>query len=327
MGDNVAFAAQLAERMKRYGTNYSSSRLSNLQLQIFDEAETFMANFTGAAAAVTVSSGYLAGQMVVKALQHQGHFIYAPGTHPAVWLDVPVWEEPNYNSWVAGINDRIGQSPRREVVIVCNSLDPLLVRKHDFNWMNHIPSSHSVTMLIDDSHGFGIIGREGAGIFTELTLPSHIRLAVITSFGKAFGIPGGVVLGDQPFIDQLRKSLFFSASSPVIPAYLFAFLQSAEIYRKARIRLLNNIAHFSEQIGNLGLFQTFPDYPVFYSPDNHLHDYLQERQVLISCFPYPSPQDSCITRVVLSSLHTPEDIDRLATLIRQYANEQPKQIS
>jgi 7-keto-8-aminopelargonate synthetase-like enzyme len=197
------------------------------------------------------------------------------------------------------------------------------VRRHDFTWINHIPSSHSVTLLIDDSHGFGMIGRDGAGIFTEINCPPHVRLVVITSFGKAFGIPGGVVLGDQPFIDQLRKSLFFSASSPVIPAYLFAFLQSADIYRQARTRLFDNSAHFSEQISNLGLFQTFPDYPVFYTPDNHLHDYLQERQVLISCFPYPSPHDSCITRVVLSSLHTPEDINQLATLILKYAHEQP----
>ena len=41
IGKNEAFREQLLEGMKRYGTNYSSSRTSNLQLAIYEETEAF----------------------------------------------------------------------------------------------------------------------------------------------------------------------------------------------------------------------------------------------------------------------------------------------
>ncbi|MBC7920010.1 MAG: class I and II aminotransferase, partial [Ferruginibacter sp.] len=69
MARNEDFATLLAEGMRRYGTNYASSRLSNVQLRVFEEAESHLAAYAGAEAALTVSSGYLAGQMVVKTWQ------------------------------------------------------------------------------------------------------------------------------------------------------------------------------------------------------------------------------------------------------------------
>jgi 7-keto-8-aminopelargonate synthetase-like enzyme len=319
MAVNEAFAGWLSEGMKRYGTNYSSSRLSNLRLEIFAEAERYLATVTGAQAAVTVSSGYMAGQMTVKALQSHGQFAYAPHTHPAVWLDQPVAEGVNYADWTATLLRRLEKEASHRWVVVCNSLDPLLAQKYDFQWLHSIPARHNIILLIDDSHGFGLTGQDGRGIISELSLPSHIRLVVVSSLGKALGIPGGIVLGDEHFIGELRKSPFFGASSPVIPAYLYAFLHAEAIYRQARQQLFDNVRRFAEQISNLGLFQHFSDYPVFYTPDNHLYDYLLERGVFISSFPYPTPQDACITRVVLSALHTLEDIDRVADLVTQYA--------
>jgi 7-keto-8-aminopelargonate synthetase-like enzyme len=85
MARNEVFAAYLQEGMKLYGTNYSSSRISNLKLQIFEQAEEYLARFTGAGAALTMSSGFLTGQMLVRLLENKGRFIYAPRTHPALW--------------------------------------------------------------------------------------------------------------------------------------------------------------------------------------------------------------------------------------------------
>jgi len=319
MAVNEAFTGWLSEGMKRYGTNYSSSRLSNLRLEIFAEVEQYLANYTGAQAAVTVSSGYMAGQMTVKALQRHGQFVYAPHTHPAVWLDQPVVETLDYADWTATLLHRLEKEASQRLVIVCNSLDPLLAQKYDFQWLSSVPARHDIILLIDDSHGFGLTGQHGSGIISELALPSHIQLVVVSSLGKALGIPGGIVLGDQHFIRELRQSPFFSASSPVIPAYLYAFLHAEGIYRQARQQLFDNVRRFSDQIANLDLFRHFSDYPIFYTPDNRLYDYLLERGVFISSFPYPSPQDACITRVVLSALHTPADIDRVADLVTQYA--------
>ncbi|MES2732153.1 MAG: aminotransferase class I/II-fold pyridoxal phosphate-dependent enzyme [Bacteroidota bacterium] len=317
---NELFAALVAEGMKRYGTNYSSSRLSNVQLRIFEEAEEYLAGFAGAEAALTMSSGYLAGQMVMQALRANSHFIYAPGTHPAVWLEGAEITGGQYAAWTVHLLKQIEAGWQENVVIVCNSLDPLLAQKHDFSWIHQLPARSPITLLMDDSHGLGITGWDGAGIFSELVVPAHIRLIVVSSLGKALGIPGGVVLADKVFIEQLRASPFFGASSPVIPAYLHAFLQSEDIYKQARQRLFANTQRFSAQVSASGLFQTFPHYPVFYTPANELYPYLKENGVLISSFPYPLVQDECVTRVVLSSLHTPQDVDQLSGLIVSFSS-------
>jgi 8-amino-7-oxononanoate synthase len=77
-----AFAAWLAEGLARYGTNYSSSRGASVRLRVFAEAEAYLAQWAGTAGALTVSSGYLAGQMAVATLAGAGRFEYAPRRAP-----------------------------------------------------------------------------------------------------------------------------------------------------------------------------------------------------------------------------------------------------
>ena len=322
MARNAAFAELVQAGMSHYGTNYSSSRHSNLQLAVFDEAEQLLREQTGAEAALTVSSGYLAGQMAVRALVQQGRFEYAPGTHPAAWLaehPAAMNHPSSYEAWSQELLHRLASSAPEPVVIVSNSLDPLRVQRYDFSWTAHLPTDRPITLLLDDSHGFGVIGRGGAGIITEVEVPASVRLVVVSSLGKACGIPGGVVLSDPDFVAQLRRSGFFGASSPVVPAYLYAFARATELYAQAREQLQANLAQFAAAIGPLGLFHFAPDFPVFYTPVNALAAYLEERGVLISSFAYPTPADPCITRIVLSSLHTPDDVARVAELVRSFA--------
>ncbi|UYZ58338.1 aminotransferase class I/II-fold pyridoxal phosphate-dependent enzyme [Hymenobacter latericus] len=319
---NPVFAELLAEGLARYGTNYSSSRNSSLQLRIYDEAEAYLGHYTGAEAALTVSSGYLAGQMAVKALANAGRFEYAPGTHPAAWLTehpALVAATRTFDEWAQHLLRRLRHETPHPVVIVSNSLDALRVQRYDFAWTTELPTDRPITLLLDDSHGFGLIGRDGAGIFTEISVPDTVRLVVVSSLGKACGIPGGVVLADAAFVGSLRRSAFFAASSPVVPAYLYAFLHAQALYRQARQQVAAHAALFATATAHLGLFHSAEGLPVFYTPTNELAGYLQQQQVLISSFPYPSPTDPCITRVVLSALHTPADVARVIELCRQFA--------
>lgn len=320
---NPAFATLLAEGLARYGTNYGSSRNSNLRLRIYAEAEEQLARYTGAVAALTVSSGYLAGQMAVKALAEAGRFEYAPGTHPAAWLTTAPAVTPtalSHETWAAQLLARLDAEVPAPVVIVSNSLDPLRVCAYDFRWAACLPSDRPITLLIDDSHGFGVLGPAGAGVLSQLQVPPNVRVVVVASLGKACGIPGGVVLSsDAKFVAGLRRSAFFAASSPVVPAYLYAFVQAAELYAQARQQLAANAAQFAQATASMGLFQWFEGFPVFYTPANELTGFLLQRGIWISSFPYPAPADTPITRVVFSALHTTEDVMQVARLAQEFA--------
>jgi 8-amino-7-oxononanoate synthase len=323
MARNPEFAALLSEGLARYGTNYGSSRSSNLRLRIYEEAETYLARCADAAAALTVSSGYLAGQMAVKALSDAGRFEYAPGTHPAAWLAAAPAAPPatfSHADWSAQLLARLATEPPAPVVIVSNSLDPLHACPYNFSWTAHLPPDRPITLLLDDSHGFGVTGPTGAGVFAEVRVPPSVRVVVVASLGKACGVPGGVVLSsDEQFVAELRRSAFFSASSPVVPAYLWAFVRAESLYAQARQQLAANTAQFAQATATTDLFKSFEGFPVFYTPANQLADYLQERGVWVSSFPYPAPTDTPITRVVLSALHTAADMAQVAALAREFA--------
>ncbi|MFD2247420.1 aminotransferase class I/II-fold pyridoxal phosphate-dependent enzyme [Pontibacter ruber] len=317
---NKQFRQYLVEGFCYYGTNYSSSRNSNLQLQVFEEAENYLAAYTGAEAALTMSSGYLAGQTLAHSLQGSGRFIYAPGTHPALWRSPADAPHPShdYDAWVAWLLQETPVMPEKHLVIVTNSLDPLQARKYNFSWVSALPQNKQITLIVDDSHGFGVTGQDGAGIYGQLGHLQQVRLVVISSMGKALGIPAGIILGDQQLINRLRASSFFGGASPAIPAYLYAFLRSEEVFAEARRQLFHNISFFRQRLDRPELFRSFADYPVFSTDEQGLYTYLLEHGIIISSFRYPTPSDEPITRVILSSLHTSEDLERLALLINNY---------
>ena len=323
MARNEELQKYLQEGLARYGSNYSSTRLSNVQLNIYAEAENYLAALTGAEAALTVSSGFLAGQLVIRTLEGTADFIYGPRTHPALWRQKTDFFDGSFTEWVNNLPERVANSKQENVVILCNSLDPLLAVKYNFDWLEDLPTDKDITLIIDDSHGFGATGKTGAGFFSEVNVPRGAELIVVTSMGKALGIPAGLILGKEKTLAGFRQSPFFGGGSPAVPAYLYAFLKSAAIYPEARQKLLKNIRLWQSQLINPSLFHNFPDYPVFYTPYNQLCTFLYEKDMLISSFPYPTPQSPHITRVILSSLHTPDDLGNLATAVNEFAETLP----
>ena len=318
MGHNIAFRELLWEGIEQYGTIYSSSRASNVQLAIYEEAEALLATVTRAEAALTFSSGFQAGQAVIQQVADQTTVLHAPNTHPAVWSHSSDAKFGDFLTWADTVVNQVRASDS-DVVIVANSLDPLTAQRHSFEWVVHLPEDRAITLLVDDSHGLGITGEEGGGIFATLQrlAKPNVTVVVVSSLGKAFGVPGGVVLGSAHFINRLKKSPFFTAGSPLPPAYLFAFVRAQPLYRQARQRLFANVAYFQEQTDSLSIFRSIDRYPVFYTSDNALASAVAP-QCVLSSFPYPDPSSELITRVVMSSLHTQADLDTLGALVQKY---------
>lgn len=326
MACNPAFQELVQQGMRRYGTNYSSSRRSNLQLRVYDEAEEKLAAQTGAEAALTMSSGFLAGQTLVHALCKEGRFLYAPCAHPALWLTDEAAAQANapisFETWVAQTLERVVTATAERFILVCNALDPLHAQAYSFDWVAHLPASKRVILILDDSHGFGVCGSGGAGIYKELSKYKNVELLVVSSFGKALGIPAGFILCSRQRAEQVKASSYFGGASPAIPAYLQAYLQADELVQAARQQLALTIDLFLDALGPAAnMFRFIPGYPVFSTRYEQLADFLMQRGILISRFRYPTAASEPITRVILNSLHQPEDLKRVTAAINQFEPE------
>ena len=124
---------------------------------------------------------------------------------------------------------------------------------------------------------------------------SNITLIVIASLAKAVGIPGGVILSDKKTIASIRQNPLFVGASPIVPAYLFAFLQTQQTYSDARRILSKNIQQFKTHIETLPHLGTkfLPNYPVFFTEKQGLFDDLFAQNIMISSFAYPKPNAQC----------------------------------
>jgi 8-amino-7-oxononanoate synthase len=349
IGHQAEFKAALNEGMSRYGTIFSASRNNNLQLKIYEETEFFLAKWTGSEAALTVTSGLLAGQLAVNFLKNQTNlqgektlFIYAPSAHPAVWERTPQYIFKNQSDFESQIVDTIKKKKNRPVAIVSNAVDMLTCQEFDWKWIAELPDNQDITLLFDDSHGIGITGENGAGIFKKLQqlANKNIKIIVIASLAKALGIPGGVILSDNKTIYDISQNPLFVGASPIIPAYLFAFLLAQPMYDDARKKLSENIQMFKNGLEDfyefptkkgtpqyksdfstnltISSFKTLNNYPVFYTPLSGLFDYLFAKKIFISHFAYPKPNDPPITRFVLSALHEAADIAFLTVKVNDF---------
>jgi 8-amino-7-oxononanoate synthase len=320
---NKAFQELVREGAGRYGTHYGGSRLASIQLGIFEEAEATLARWTGAPAALIVTSGMLAGQLVLRTFgSPQADYHFAPGLHPALWPESYRPFSGSFQTWTKQVIRRLSSAPRfangDPSLLLANALDATFGRSHDFGWLRELKVTHPTLLIADDSHGLGITGSHGGGIYSQLQAPSGVEVLVVSSLAKAFGIPGGVILGSRERIQQIKKHPFFGGASPASPAFLHALRHGGDLYREARAQLRRNIRHFRRLVSDTELFQSIENHPVFYTPENELPGFLAARKVLVSNFPYPSPSDERITRVVLNTLHTAADVERLGVLIRAF---------
>jgi len=315
---NKEFRHFLADGFKKYGSSFGGSRLSGNYTDLYKEAENHLAKIAGAKAAVSFSSGTLAGLALIKQLEEH-ELIYSPDAHPAIQPNHTQKLDKSYDKWVEFLLGSYN-NPGKSLVILSNSLNALKCEKYQFSWINELAKNRKITMVIDDSHGFGILGKNGAGIYGELADNEQVERVVISSLGKAWGIPGGVVLGNNKLIEKLKSSSLFGGGSPVIPAYFNAFLKAENIYVQNRKKLKDNIKYFKTKLDKPEMFHSFEGFPAFYTKHHEIYDLLNREDIEISSFNYPSPKDERYTRIVLNSGHSHKEIDRLCNLLNKKSN-------
>ncbi|GAB3176315.1 aminotransferase class I/II-fold pyridoxal phosphate-dependent enzyme [Telluribacter humicola] len=331
MGHNPTFQKYLHEGIEHYGTHFGSSRNNTLRLAAYEEAELALAQFTGAASALSVSSGMWAGQLVMKYLENSGptsdssaRYHFAPCVHPALWgAHYQPSAAASWTEWAKHTVQAIQEAPAEQVHVICtDSIGSPWVEAYDFSIFEELPADKPIWLVVDDSHGLGVLGEQGCGILRLLPHLPNIHTLVVSSLNKAMGIPAGVILAEDTIVQEIRRLPWFSGSSPSAPAYMYALtrlLQMGE-YPKAHQQLLANARYFSDKVRSEGLFVQYDDYPVYCSRNVKLYEHLLNHGILSACFPYPRPNDEPVMRVVISAYHQKEDLDQLAEVCNTFSS-------
>ncbi|WP_282165365.1 aminotransferase class I/II-fold pyridoxal phosphate-dependent enzyme [Cellulophaga baltica] len=317
------------DNLRKYGTNYGASRKSNIRISIFDQTESYLAKLVGSEACVTLSSGYLAGQFISQFLNRKEfRFFYSPNTHSALYLCNNQENKPKSYITFAALNialrDHLEKNKDSTPVVFLDSIDFSGANFPDFNGLKALPLN-GVILVVDDSHGIGILGKNGGGVFSSLKKLHPKELIVCCSLGKGFGVQGGAIFADTKRINEFIETDFFGGSSPAAPANLATIYFGEELLNKKRSLLEQNIEFFRTQINLITKFKSMIGHPAFTFADENLTQHLEEHQILVTSFRYPNEKASLMSRIVLSAAHTKEEINTLCGVINSfYSNTKKK---
>lgn len=189
-----------------------------------------------------------------------------------------------------------------------------------------LAEKYKATVLVDDSHATGFMGRTGRGTWEHHGVGGRVDI-VTTTFGKALGgALGGCTAGPKAVIEMLRqKSRPYLFSNSLAPAVVGATLRALELLSEStelRDRLELNTKTFRERMTAAG-FEirpgVHPIVPIMFSrfaPDDaplaqRFARALLDEGIYVKGFFYPVvPKGQSRIRVQLSAAHEPEYIDR-----------------
>jgi len=301
-----AFQALVFKSLKRWGTSYGSSRNANLQLEVYQKGENYLRNFLNSRDAVTVSSGTLASQFALRALHSfVDDFYHMPKTHPSI---LPEKSSPVFMG--STLNNSLKAAENKTICIVADAIAALETAPFSFDFLQEIPATATIYLLVDESHSLGLLGNAGTGISNAISTTKNCNVITVSSLGKAFGITGGVIAGRVDFINLVKKSPLFIGSAGMSPAFLEVFLTGQSIYTMQREKLKENMDFVHASVSHLPAVSISKNYPVFFFKHPQIADYLYKKNILITSFYYPATTQK-INRIVINANHTKEQLEKL----------------
>lgn len=312
LSTNKAFQELVIKNIQKWGTTYGSSRNANVKLTAYDDGEAFIAQHIKAASAVTVSSGMLAGKIVIDELNKETNcYFHFPNTHPAIKVhdSLPVFID-------AKINPRLLDSTKEQITVLTDGVPSYQTKAIDLSILKEIPKHKEITLVIDESHSLGILGKNGSGIYSEIQLPIK-RKILVSSLGKAFGLTGGVIASDEAFINQIKKLDTFISAAGMNPAFVQTLAEASEIYLSQHQKLIENLNYIDSKLIKNENIKFDKTYPLIYIEIDRITEILKANKIIIANFRYQENSKD-INRIVVTANHLREDLDKIINLLNHY---------
>jgi glycine C-acetyltransferase len=183
-----------------------------------------------------------------------------------------------------------------------------------------IARRHGAVLIVDDSHGTGVLGRTGRGTAEHFGVLGEVDI-ITSTLGKAIGgAAGGFVAGPAALCDMLtqrsRPQLFSNALPPTVAASALAAVEAIEASPERVTRLRDNARYFRDAITEAGfapLPGETPIVPIIVGETAtaiRMSELLLDEGVFVTGFGFPVvPQGQARVRCQLSAAHTRTDLD------------------
>ena len=317
-----------------WGVGSGASHLVSGHLRPHQALEERLAEFTGFPRALLFSTGYMANLGIVAALAGRGDAVFADKLNHASLIDAVRLSGAESRRYAHGdlvaLERLLAASSARRKLILTDAVFSMDGDLAPLPGLLELAERFDAWLLVDDAHGFGVLGAQGRGSLAHFDLPSSERIVYMGTLGKAAGGSGAFVAGSQTLIEWLlqraRTYIFTTASSPLMACALLASLDLIEAgdARREHLRQLTGRLHAGLAATRWRLLASSTAIQPVMIGDNHetlaVADALYERGLWVAAIRPPTvPKGSARLRISLTAAHSFEQVDKLVAALRELA--------
>ena len=316
--------------LKRYGLGAGASHMVSGHMRAHHELEEKLGDYIGLPKALLFPSGYMANMGILTALAGRGDTIFADKLNHACLNDGALLSRANFKRYphcnLVKLEAMLGESKGAgRKLIVTDAVFSMDGDIAPLPELLKLAETYDAVLVIDDAHGFGVLGYRGKGSLEHFNLKSD-RIIYMATLGKAAGGYGAFVAGHEDIVEWILQSartyIFTTATPPAIAAAMMASLEVMQEDRERLKHLRMLIDFFGDslklQFAKLPYSQTAIQ-PIMIG-DNAttmaFADALRERHMFVPAIRPPTvPPGTARLRVSINASHTADDLFDLITAL------------
>ena len=336
LANHPALVAATQDAAGRWGVGSGASHVVSGHLRPHEELEERLAVLVGRERALYFTTGYMANLAIVPTLVERRDAIFADRLNHASLIDAALLARAEHVRYPHGdmdaLAERLEQSSARRKLILTDAVFSMDGDLAPLPELFALAERFDAWLVVDDAHGFGVLGPGGRGSIAHFDLPPSPRLILMGTLGKAAGVSGAFVAGDRRVIDWLtqraRPYIFTTASSPLLAAALLASLDLIAAGDERRAHLRRFIGRLRSGLDGLP-WRLLPSptaiQPLLIGGNDaavRLSERLFARGLWVPAIRPPTvPAGTARLRISLSAAHDEAQIDALISALHDCAND------
>jgi 8-amino-7-oxononanoate synthase len=247
LANHPALVEALRQGAAQYGAGGGASHLVSGHSAAHHRLEEELAEFVGLPRALLFSTGYMANLGIVTALLGRDDELFADKLNHASLNDAALLARARFTRFphldLSALEQRLAASKARRKLVAVDAVFSMDGDIAPVPQLLALCERFDAWLLLDDAHGFGVLGQGGRGVLEHFAVASP-RIIYMATLGKAAGVAGAFAAGDATLVEYLlqraRTYIFTTAMPPALAVTLSASLRliGAENWRRERLQTL-----------------------------------------------------------------------------------------
>jgi 8-amino-7-oxononanoate synthase len=331
LANHPALIAAVHAGAERYGVGAGASHLILGHSAAHHALETALARFVNLPRALLFSTGYMANLGVVTALVDRGDAVFADKFNHASLNDAAILSRATFKRYphgdFAALERLLAAARARRKLVATDAVFSMDGDLAPVPQLLALCERHDAWLLLDDAHGFGVLGAEGRGILSHFNIASP-RVIYMATLGKAAGVFGACVAGADDLIELLmqraRPYIYTTATPPLLAHALLTSLEliASETWRRERLAQLIALLRARLQASCWRLLPSPTAIQPLLIGDNatalRISGQLAQRGLLVPAIRPPTvPRGTARLRISLSAAHEVNDVEQLSAALNE----------